>query len=137
MATYGDGLADVDLHALIRRHEEGGRLATMTVTGMPSPYGTVEIDASGLAVRFIEKPILLDVPINAGFFVFERDVFERYSGDSLEADVLPRLAKDGQLVTYRHDGFWRSVDTFKDLEELELDMSNGKARWGVSRVSGS
>jgi len=117
-ATYCDGLGDVDLHALTDAHlEQGG--ATMTTVQLRSQYGIVQTDKSGRIVGFLEKPVLVDHWINAGFFVFERDQFASASGENLERDVLPQLAERRLLHTHRHYGFWRSMDTFKDQQELD------------------
>jgi glucose-1-phosphate cytidylyltransferase len=129
MATYGDGLADIDLAALLTRHKEAGAAATITVTRMRSQYGTVDVDAAGLVRRFREKPVLPEVLINAGFFVFEAEAIANHDGHSLEEDVLPTLASAGELAAYPHGGFWRSVDTFKDLQELERLVSEREATW--------
>lgn len=117
-ATYGDGLGDVDLPALRRRHDEHRGAATMTVVPLPSPYGTVVLAGDGQVVEFTEKPRLTDHLINAGFFVFDRDAIAGTSGASLERDILPTLSGRGELFVYRHDGFWRSMDTSKDVADL-------------------
>jgi glucose-1-phosphate cytidylyltransferase len=137
LATYGDGLADIDLRALLARHREAGRIGTLTVTVTRSQFGTVELDPSMLVREFREKPVIPDVWINAGFFVFEAQGLADRAGESLEEDVLPSLAAEGQLAAYRHEGFWRSVDTFKDLEDIERSVAEGRATWAGLRASGS
>jgi glucose-1-phosphate cytidylyltransferase len=114
--TYGDGLADIDVDALLERHLAAGKTGTVTGVRARSPFGILETDGTTVsAVR--EKP-LLSSWINGGFFVFETDVYEYISpGDSLEGDVLNELADDGELAAYRHDGFFKGIDTQKDLEE--------------------
>ena len=119
--TYGDGVGDLDIDALLAFHREHGRLATVTGVHPRSQYGIVQVDGGGQVTGFIQKP-QLEHWINAGFMVFERQVLDYLSGDDdihLEREALPRLAADGQLMMYRHVGFWRSMDTFK--EALELD----------------
>jgi glucose-1-phosphate cytidylyltransferase len=117
-ATYGDGLGDVDLQALLAFHEGHDGSATVTVVPLPSQYGTIETDAAGHVKRFLEKPRLTDHRINAGFFAFDATVFERWQGADLEREVLPKLGDAGVLYAFRHDGFWRSMDTYKDSLEL-------------------
>jgi glucose-1-phosphate cytidylyltransferase len=131
-ATYGDGLGNVDLHALLRFHEGHPGSATVTVVPLPSPYGTIESDASGRVNGFTEKPVLTDRWINAGFFVFDDSVFATWDGDDLEREVLPRLARAGQLYAYRHAGFWKSMDTYKDALELSALCNGEELPWMVS-----
>ncbi len=117
-ATYCDGLGDVDLDALVRFHDEHPAAATMTTFPLRSQYGLVYADDRGRVTHFDEKPVLPDKLINAGFFVFDQRAFDRWQGSNLERDVLPALADDGELFIYRHSGFWRSMDTHKDQQEL-------------------
>lgn len=117
-ATYGDGLGNVDVEATWRRHREHEGAATVTVVPLPSQYGTIDADEAGRVVAFREKPLLRDHWINAGFFVFDADAIISTAGDSLERDVLPALGARGGLYVYRHDGFWKSMDTHKDVTEL-------------------
>jgi glucose-1-phosphate cytidylyltransferase len=136
LATYGDGLGDVDLHRLVDRHRNSGGLATLTAVHLRSQYGTVHCDSRGCVKRFEEKPVITDRLINAGFFVFEKAVFEHWEGQNLEADVFPALAEKGLLYTYHHDGFWKSMDTSKDQQQLEalLAESKGNAPWNLRRM---
>jgi glucose-1-phosphate cytidylyltransferase len=119
--TYGEAVGDVDLDALLAFHRGHGRLATVTGVHPWSQYGIVEIGDGGRVIGFVEKP-LLDHWINAGFMVFDRGVLD-YLGSSenadLEREVLPRLAAEGQLMMYCHSGYWRSMKTFKDAQELD------------------
>lgn len=116
--TYGDGVGDVDLDALVRFHRRTRGAATVTTVPLPSPYGTIEFGEYDAVERFVEKPTLLDHWINAGFFVFEQQAFEHWRGDDLERQVLPAIAAARSLHAYRHRGFWRSMDTHKDALEL-------------------
>lgn len=119
-ATYGDGVADIDLAALLDFHRRMGKLATLTGVHSFSRFGVVRTDGQGLVTGFQEKP-LVDALINGGFFVFEREVFDYLEGDDdviLENEPLQRLAADGQLAIYEHPGFWRAMDTFKDAQEM-------------------
>jgi glucose-1-phosphate cytidylyltransferase len=127
--TYADGLADIDVDALVRFHESSGRAATITTVPLPSPYGTVETNGNNEVTAFWEKPRLADHPINAGFFVFEERAFAHWAGDDLERDVLPALARAGELVAYRHRGFWKSLDTSKDAQDLSALCAAGTPPW--------
>lgn len=129
LATYADGLADVALARLVEHHRALRRRATLTAVRLRSQYGTVHLSEGDRVTAFEEKPTLPDVWINGGFFVFAPGALDEPAGPSLERDVLPDLAARQELGAYRHDGFWRSVDTFKDLEELEALARKGDARW--------
>jgi len=126
LATYGDGLGNIDLHDLVSFHERQGGLATVTSVPLRSQYGTVKFDESGRVEQFIEKPVIEACWINAGFFVFERQAFSHWEGQNLESHVLPSLARQKLLYAYRHMGFWKSMDTSKDQQELEK-IHNGDA----------
>lgn len=117
-ATYCDGLGNVDLSALVDFHHRHDGLATMTAVQLRSQYGIVGFDEDGRVTHFEEKPIIPDRWINAGFFVFDRAALDDWSGDNLEHDVLPQLAERDRLFIYRHEGFWRSMDTHKDQQQL-------------------
>jgi glucose-1-phosphate cytidylyltransferase len=125
LATYGDGLGNVDVTQLTKRHDSHGRGATVTAVPLPSQFGTLVVDDRDRVTSFREKPLLADHIINAGFFVFDRDAFSRCTGSSLEQDILPALAGSGELFVYRHDGFWKSMDTYKDVIELN-QLAQGK-----------
>lgn len=118
MATYCDGLGEVDIHSLIRFHRSQGALATITSVPLRSQYGVIEPDGNGRVVGFTEKPVLSEYWINGGFFVFEEEVFKHWEGQNLEREVLPALARAECLHMYRHNGFWRSMDTYKDQQQL-------------------
>ena len=130
MATYGDGVADVDLTALIEFHRKHGRLATVTVVRPTSRFGLVELEADASVSSFKEKPEI-DAWANAGFLVFERPVFEYLHGDDcvLEQEPLRRLAQGGQLAAYRHDGFFYGMDTHRDYTALNELWESGQAPW--------
>ncbi len=117
-ATYCDGLGDVDLEALLRFHRRQEGVATMTAVPLRSQYGIVGFGDGGRVTHFEEKPVIPGRWINAGFFVFDSSVFDVWSGDNLERDVLPGLAGRNELFIYQHAGFWRSMDTQKDQQEL-------------------
>jgi glucose-1-phosphate cytidylyltransferase len=128
-ATYGDGLGNIDLRALLDFHNASGGLATVTAVPLRSQYGTLHFDDAGRVDRFTEKPVIRDSWINAGFFVFEKSVAEHWAGHSLESEVLPNLATRGELYTYLHHGFWKSMDTSKDQQEMERLAESGAAPW--------
>ena len=132
--TYADGLGDVDLHALHAFHEAHDGSATMTTVPLPSQYGTVEFSGERVT-SFVEKPRLSDHWINAGFFVFDARVTPWLVHDDLERQVLPAIAAAGQLYAYRHTGFWRSMDTYKDALELTALARGGKAPWVAEATS--
>jgi glucose-1-phosphate cytidylyltransferase len=119
--TYGDGVADIDLNALLDFHLAHGRLATLTGARARWQYGVVHADDMGQVSGFEQKP-LLEHWINGGFMLFERAALDYMAdGDNvhLERQVLPALAAEGQLMLYRHTGFWRSMDTFKEAQILD------------------
>jgi glucose-1-phosphate cytidylyltransferase len=119
--AYGDDVSDVDLQALVRFHCEHGKMATLTAVQVELQYGVVEADDTGLVAGFIERP-LLPYWINGGFMLFERAVLDLMATGgnvNLETEVLPQLAQQGQLMIYRHTGFWQSMNTMKDTLLLE------------------
>lgn len=118
--TYGDGVADIDLHALVRFHRDKSVLATITGVKAFSRFGVLETDGRDLVTGFQEKP-LVDALINGGFMLFERGVLAYLQGDDnldLEQEPFRQLAAAGQLSVYPHGGFWRAMDTFKEAQEL-------------------
>ncbi len=127
-ATYGDGLGNVDLVALLADHARSGG-ATVTTVPLPSQYGTVVTDGSGRVTGFREKPVLPDHRINAGWFVFDRAVVGAHGGPDLERDTLPALAAAGVLVEHRHEGFWKSMDTQKDITDMNRLATEGGSPW--------
>lgn len=129
--TYADGLGDVDLEETLTHHKAHGGVATMTTVPLPSQYGTVEFNDAGQVQRFREKPKLPDHFINGGFFVFDRRVFDMWPdpGEDLERDVLPAIAAAGELYVYNHNGFWKSMDTYKDALDLTALCAEGRPPW--------
>ena len=128
--TYGDGLTDVDLAKLAAFHRAHGKAATVTAVSPPGRYGALEI-RNDLVRRFIEKPPGDNGLINGGFFVLQPSVLDRIEGDAtiFEQGPLEGLAHDGQLVAYRHDGFWAAMDTLRDKNHLEALWASGEAPW--------
>lgn len=127
-ATYGDGLSDVNLNALLEFHQSHGKIATLTAVNPISTFGLLDIDENSGVRRFQEKPKLNEW-INGGFFVFEREIFDYLNADStLEKSPFRALAAEGQLMAYRHDGFWKCMDTYKDSIEMNELWAEG-APW--------
>ena len=128
MVTYGDGLANLDIGALVAFHCQHGKLATLTATRPPSRYGILELTASGLVERFREK--VQTEWINSGFFVFNRRVFDYLDSDGvLEREPMERLAAEENLVAFRHEGFWIGMDTFREYEMLNQMWDAGDVPW--------
>jgi glucose-1-phosphate cytidylyltransferase len=130
-ATYADGVADIDLAALLAFHEGHGALATMTVVQPELQFGVAELNGDGHVSGFTEKP-RYEGWINGGFFCFETGALDYIGPDSvLERDPLERLAADGQLRAFRHQGFWDCMDTYKDAVLLNDLWAEGRAPWKV------
>jgi len=130
--TYGDGVANVDVVAQIAFHRAHGKLATVTAVQPPGRYGALQMD--GDAVRgFVEKPRGDGGRINGGFFVLSPKVIQHIDGDqtSWEAGPLEQLAADGELMAWKHDGFWQPMDTLRDKTQLEELWQSGRAPWKV------
>ena len=131
IVTYGDGLADVDLKALLDFHEGHGKLATVTTVRPLSRFGVMDLDKTGQVQQFREKPQTDDY-VNAGFFVFEPQVLDYLDEDCvLEQAPLERLAAEGQLMAYRHEGFWQPMDTYREFTMLNEMWDSGDAPWKV------
>jgi glucose-1-phosphate cytidylyltransferase len=128
--TYGDGLANVDLQGLLNFHLGHKKTATLTAVHPVSSFGILDLDSSFAVKEFKEKPVL-ESWINGGFFVFERKIFEYLTADSvLEREPLAKLAEKGELMAYRHTGFWKCMDTYKDNIELN-ELWQADAPWKV------
>lgn len=134
IATYGDGLADIDLNALVEHHnkmkKEKGVIVTISAFQLYSKFGVIN-HAEDLVCNFDEKPQTNDW-INMGFFVCEKDIFDYINDDPLSMlvkDVFPKLAKEGKLAVYKHDGFFQPMDTFKDYVELNKIWEDNQAKW--------
>jgi glucose-1-phosphate cytidylyltransferase len=146
MLTYGDGVADVDVAKLLESHRAHGRLATITAVQPLGRFGSLEIEddevvggvvAPGVRA-FQEKPVGDGAWVNGGFFVLEPEVLDRVPGDEtlFEREPLESLAADGELVAFRHSGFWQPMDALRDLRALEALWDSGDAPWAVWRLSG-
>ena len=130
--TYGDGVADVDIAALIAAHKSAGTEATVTAVQPSGRYGALDIQ-DGKVSRFLEKPVGDGQWINGGFFVCEPSVLDRIADDATiwEREPLEGLANDGQLSVYQHSGFWAAMDTLRDKRQLEALWDAGDAPWRV------
>jgi glucose-1-phosphate cytidylyltransferase len=131
LCTYGDGLADVDIKALVKFHRSHGKIATLTTVKPVSRFGVLDVDANNQVEAFKEKP-QAEGSINGGFFVFEPEIFD-YLGENsiLEQEPLRRLAKEGQLMAFHHEGFWQPMDTYRELTILNELWKSGSAPWKV------
>ncbi len=128
--TYGDGLADVDLHSLIGFHREQGRKATVTAVQPPGRFGAIDIEGQHIT-RFHEKPLGDGTWVNGGFFVLDPSVLDYIDDDDTvwEHAPLERLAREGQLSAYKHRGFWQPMDTLRDRNRLEELWQAGNPPW--------
>jgi glucose-1-phosphate cytidylyltransferase len=131
MLTYGDGVARIDIEELVAFHRSHGRLATVTATQPTGRFGALQMRDDGTITGFQEKPRGDGSWINAGFFVFEPAIFDYLEGDDsvLEQEPLDTLARAGQLMAYRHRGFWQPMDTLRDKNLLERLWQTGEAPW--------
>lgn len=134
MLTYGDGVADIDLNALLEHHKKHGKIATITAVQPPAKYGVLDIDSDDAILDFREKPQSDAGWINGGFMVMNYDVF-RYIDDNpmriFEREPLENLAKDRQLSAYKHRGFWLPMDTLRDKNTLERLWISNQAPWKI------
>jgi glucose-1-phosphate cytidylyltransferase len=132
--TYGDGLCDVDFNKVVQFHRRHGRLATVTAVHPPGRFGELAIDPGAAVVDFQEKPPASAAWISGGFFVFSREFVDRLPDDpavALERGPLKELAEEGELMAYRHDGFWFCMDSPRDHEQLSQMWAGGRAPWAV------
>ena len=132
MLTWGDGVADVDLDALLAFHRSHGKLATLTAVRPTARFGRLELEGNQIA-EFSEKPQTGEGWINGAFFVLEPGIFDYIAGDDTqwEKEPLEQLAKDGQLMAYLHDGFWQCMDTLREKQLLQGMWDGGDAPWKV------
>jgi glucose-1-phosphate cytidylyltransferase len=132
MVTYGDGVADIDINKLLQFHMSHGHIATVTIVKPVSRFGVLQIGEGNRINKFDEKPTL-EGSISAGFYVFNRKLFD-YLGDDecvLERNPLMNLAKDGELYAYHHPGTFNVMDTYRDYLELNTLWNNNEAKWKV------
>lgn len=133
MLTYGDGVSNVNIQELVDYHKKNGKLATLTAVTVEQKYGVLNIDDRNEIKCFREKSQEDSSLINGGYMVLEPEVFDYIEGDSIPFEKAPleNLAKDGQLCAYRHDGFWKCMDTLRDKNQLEEMWNTNNAYWKV------
>jgi glucose-1-phosphate cytidylyltransferase len=131
IATYGDGLADLKLSSVIDFHKSNNGLATVTAVPLITQYGIIDADSDGKVHTMREKPVLYDHWMNIGFIVFNHEVFDHWVGENLEKDVLPHLTEMGKLYMYKHNGFFNSLDSYKDQQEFEMLIKSGQRPWRI------
>jgi glucose-1-phosphate cytidylyltransferase len=132
MATYGDGVCNVNIKHLLEYHQRQGKMATMTIVRPRSRFGELDIK-NNLIASFQEKPQISQGWINGGYFVLHRKVLDLIENDDtiFEAEPLKTLSGMGELVAYKHDGFWQCMDTYRELELLNNLYNSGQAPWKV------
>jgi len=129
IVTYGDGLSDINLSELIRFHKEKGKIATVTGVRPVTRFGELSVDGD-LVKTFSEKPQIANGWISGGFFVFQRKIFDYLDEQCmLERAPLEKLAQENQLAVYKHSGYWRCMDTYRDLESLNQEWASGRPGW--------
>lgn len=133
MLTYGDGVCDVDINKLVEFHKSHGKIATLTAVIQKQEKGVLEISTMGSVTSFREKKASDETPINAGYMVFQPEIFDYLVDDEtvLEGEPLELLAKKGELMSYRHKGFWQCMDSLREKNMLERMWKTGKAPWKV------
>jgi glucose-1-phosphate cytidylyltransferase len=131
LLTYGDGVSDVNITELVQFHKEHGKYCTVTAVQPSGRFGALNISDDDQVISFMEKPKGDGSWINGGFFVCEPAVFDYIEGDEVtwEKEPMENIARDGQMFTYKHDGFWKPMDTLRDKHELEADWVSGSAKW--------
>ena len=133
MLTYGDGVSDVNINELLEFHKSHGKLLTLTAINAGQRFGVLELDEKGKIEAFREKDTTDGSLINGGYMVVEPEVFNYIEGDStvFEKEPLENLAKENQLMAFKHKGFWQCMDTIRDKNKLEKLWESGKAPWKV------
>jgi len=131
MLTYGDGVGNVDLTALLKVHQTAGKLCTVTSVQPSGRFGALNIGEDQAVHSFMEKPKGDGAWINGGFFVCQPEVFNYIDNDQTiwEREPMERIASDGQMMSFKHEGFWKPMDTLRDKQELEEDWQLNKAKW--------
>lgn len=131
LMTYGDGVCDVNISKLVEFHREHGKLATLTAVKLEQQKGVLDIGGDNVVRSFREKSMVDQAPINAGYMVLEPKVFEYIQGDdtSFEKEPLEKIAAEGELMSYLHNGFWQCMDTKREKDMLEALWQSGEAPW--------
>ena len=133
MMTYGDGVADININGLLTHHKEKDQIATLTAVQPSGRFGAIKLDKNNNIIQFQEKPEGDGTWINGGFFVLKPEIFEYLTNDStvFEREPLEKLARDGQLNAYHHQGFWMPMDKLSDKKSLEEMWNKGEAKWKI------
>jgi glucose-1-phosphate cytidylyltransferase len=131
LLTYGDGVSDVDLRSVVEFHRRHGKIATITAVRPPARFGAIHLDKAEHVLSFDEKPATGDGWVNGGYMVLEPKFFDYLVDDTTGLEVLADVARDGELVAYRHYGYWQCMDTIRDKKLLEAEWSSGVPRWRV------
>ena len=135
MLTYGDGVSNVNIHALLDFHQKTGKMVTLTSVQVPGRFGNLETEENGVVKNFQEKPEGDGMWINGGFFVMQPEVFAYLEGDmddvQWEKEPLTKIAQAGELAAYRHDGFWKCMDALRDRIELEKLWESENCPWKI------
>jgi glucose-1-phosphate cytidylyltransferase len=129
--TYGDGVCDVDIAKLVEFHKQHGKIATLTAVMLEQQKGVLDIGGDNAVRSFREKSRMDQAPINAGYMVLEPKIFDYIAGDeiSFEKEPLEKVASEGELMSYIHNGFWQCMDTKREKDMLETLWQSGKAPW--------
>lgn len=137
LLTYGDGVSDVNITELVSFHKRSGKLCTVTSVQPSGRFGALNIGDNNEVVSFMEKPKGDGSWINGGFFVCQPEVFRYIDNDSTtwEKEPMEDIAREGQMSTYRHDGFWKPMDTLRDKQELEAEWASGNAKWSINKIT--
>lgn len=133
LVAYGDDVCDVNLKEVVKTHKSHGKITTLTAIPLYSQFGIVETNRKNEVVNFKEKPRLDNYWFNGGFFVFDRKIFDYLDIGELENEVFERLVQENQIIAYKHDGFWKCMNTFKDTQELNKLWNEHNAPWKVWR----
>jgi glucose-1-phosphate cytidylyltransferase len=133
MLTYGDGVSNVNIKELVKYHQSSGKLCTVTAVQPSGRFGALNLDTNNSVTSFMEKPKGDGAWINGGFFVCEPKVIDYIENDSTiwEREPMEQIAADKQMTAFKHDGFWKPMDTLRDKQELEADWNNDTAKWKV------
>jgi glucose-1-phosphate cytidylyltransferase len=131
MLTYGDGVGSVEIDKLVEHHQKSGKMCTVTAVQPSGRFGALNLNENNEVVSFLEKPKGDGSWINGGFFVCEPQVFDYINGDSTvwEKEPMEQIAREGQMTSFKHEGFWKPMDTLRDKQELENDWNDNKAQW--------
>ena len=129
--TYGDGVCDVDIAKLVEFHKQHGKIATLTAVMLEQQKGILDIGGDNAVHAFREKSLVDSAPINAGYMVLEPEIFDYIKGDDtvFERDPLEKVAAEGELMSYIHNGYWQCMDTKREKDMLENLWQSGKAPW--------